>query len=486
MVYRTNNPLEFDEVDGIVVDERAPAPQIQGVGANVVIMACQLQRGPVKELTIINSLTQFQELFGKSNTYLGNIQLKNKKFPSGKLKIIRVEPTGAALATKTFDDGGGTPVDIIKFDAKYKGAYGNSIKVTIEDGSLSGKKYTISDTSSDAVLEDEEYDNIEVADIDSTTFADSKLVDVTVLATSAEPDDATATALASGSDGTLADTDYEDAIAVAAQEGSGNVLFLDQYNETRNAYLKTHAGLTQDKMVICSHEESTSVTTAISNVATLRDTAGRIIYAFNWVQTLVNGVKTYTSPASWYASILSQTHPKIDPAYAGNSEFLFGVTGLKLALTRGEFISLKDAGISAFENDKDIGFKVKSGIVTQIADSSKLTVLRRRMTDYLTDSIATFLKVYQNAVNSLENRNAVNGAIRNFVRTEEAEGNLPKDSEVSGGAAKLIDTDSLNTDLEIGLGKFYVLYKQRIYSSMRFIVLQAEIGETVVVTESEV
>jgi hypothetical protein len=46
---------------------------------------------------------------------------------------------------------------------------------------------------------------------------------------------------------------------------------------------------------------------------------------------------------------------------------LAGITGLKLALTRTNYINLKNAGICAFEQDDDLGgFKPKSGIVTQI------------------------------------------------------------------------------------------------------------------------
>ena len=84
-------------------------------------------------------------------------------------------------------------------------------------------------------------------------------------------------------------------------------------------------------------------------------------------------------------------------------------------------------------------------------------------------------------------RNAVNGAIRRFDNTysQGAQKILPSDNEVKTGKALLIDTESLNSDQSIGEGKFFIKLKRRIYSSMRFIVLVAEIGETVVVTEEE-
>lgn len=477
-IYRTNNPTEFDDVDGIIIDESAPAPNIAGVASNIAILVAQAQRGS-HELTEVGSIGELHELYGKSTTHGLNRELKNKKM--GRLRVIRVEPTGAVKAFKAFQS---TSVDRITFTAKWKGAYGNSIKVTIEAGSTSGKKYTVQDTSANAVLPVEVYDNIVITAIDATTFADSKLVDVTVNSTAAEPSNTAATALATGSDGTVADADYQAAIAKAEVENAGNFLFLDEYNSTRNDYLETHAALMQDKIVILAGPESQSVSAAITDVANYRDVDGRMIYAYPWVQTSIDGVLTMTCPASWYASVLSQTSPHIDPAFTKNTQFLGGITGLKLTPSRANYINLKDAGISAFEIDSDIGPKIKSGIVTQIIDSSKVTVLRRRMADFLTNSAGKFLKNYQNAPNSKTNRGLVKGAMLSFIQSLENDGILPRDSELKTGKAKLVDTESLNTDATVAAGFFKILWKQRIFSSMRYIVLQAEIGESVVVTEA--
>lgn len=480
-IFRTNNPLQYNEVDGIVIDEQAPSPNVQGVGTGVAILVGKFQRGETS-LTRVSGIKDFHQRYGKSS-FSGNKQLKNKKFAA--LKIARVVASDAVTASLTADDGSAT--DIIKFDAKYKGAYGNSISVTIEAGSISGKKYTIEDASpnSSEFFPPEIYDNLAIGDIDADTFADSKLVDVTVIATSAEPADLAKTSLTGGSEGTVSDTDYETAIKLAEAQDSGNILFLDEYNDVRNEYLKTHAGITQDKIALLAGEEGQSVADAIADVATLRDTDGRLIYAFNWVQTLIDGKQEYTSPASWYASILSQSAPFVDPAFVGNSQFLFGVTGLKQDLTRDDYIQLMEAGISAFEFDSDVGFKIKSGVVTQILNSSKVTVLRRRMVDYLTNSVGRFLKNYQNAVNRASERTAAKAAIQRFVQGQEELGILPSDSEVQSGLAKIIDIETENTDDTIAEGKFLIVYKQRIFSSMRFIVLKAEIGESVVVTEGE-
>lgn len=475
-IFRSTNPQDFDDVDGIIINESAPSPNIQGVNSNLCLLVGAFQRGP---LTIqdVGSIGELHEMYGKSD-FSGNVALKNKKF--GRLRVLRAAAAAAAKATKAFQS---STTDRITFTAKYVGAYGNSITVTIASGTVSGKKYTIHDGNTGAVLADEVYDNVAITDITSATFAASKLVDVTVNSTAAEPSNASATALATGADGSIADSDYDTAIDKCAVERACNILFLDVYNDTRNGYLKQHAADTTDKMVILAGAEGDSVSTAVTDVADYRDTDGRIIYAYPWVETSIDSVLTMTSPASWLASIMSQIAANVDPAYAKNVQYMAGATGLKLQLTRANYISLKEAGICAFEYDGDLGgYKPKSGVVTQISDSSKVMIFRRRMADFLTDSCALFLKNYQNAPNTRDNRDAVNAALRGFVKSLEDSKMLPSDSEVTSGKAKLIDTESLNTDSSIAAGFFKILWKQRIFSSMRYIVIQAEIGESVVVT----
>lgn len=478
-IYRSTDPTTWDDVDGIIINESAPAPNVAGVAANIGILVGQSERG-LDVLTEIGSIGQFFELFGKNDAFGINKSLKNKKF--GRLRVIRVVASGAVQAKEEFAS---SATDRIRFKAKQgKGAFGNAIQVKIEAGSSSGKKYTIKDTTPGSVMSQEVYDNVAIASLAANNvFASSLLIEAEVLSSAAEPDNAAFTALAGGSDGTVADSDYEAAIAKAGVEGAGNFLFLDEYNATRNGYLELHAADTQDKMVILCGLENDSVSTAIADVANYRDVDGRIIYAYPYIQTSINGSLVYQNPASWLASILTQTAPQIDPAFTRNAQFLVGITGLKQVLTRAQYINLKDAGICAFEYDQEIGFKVKSGIVTQIADSSKVTILRRRMADYLTNSVGKFLKNYQNAVNSKDNRSLVKGAIIGFVTSLQNDGILPKDSEVKSGKATLVDTESANTDASIAAGFFKIIWKQRIYSSMRYIILSAEIGESVVVTE---
>lgn len=485
-IYRTSDPTQFDDVDGIIVDESAPAPSIQGVPANVVALVGQFERGPVEVLTSVGSIGEFHEIFGKSSTFSGNKELKNKRF--GRLKVIRVAVTGAAKATLNLDDGAVT--DLLQLDALYEGAYGNSLSVVVSAGTVSGKKLTITDLGANAVLGAEVYDNLDMttqtAASISQLFKNSKLVKATFLSASAALADLSATPLAGGANGTVADTDYEAAIAIAEEERSCNALWSDKYNSVIKGYLKTHAASTRDKMVILSTDSvDDDADAALADVTTFRDTEGRIIYAWNALETTIDGIKEYTSPASWVASILSNTAPNIDPAFAGNVQYTQGASAIRHKISRAKYIELKEAGIAGFENDRDLGIKLKSGIVTQILSSSKVTILRRRMADWYSDSVALFLKNFQNAPNTQAQRNLVKGQILGWDNLQIAAGLLPGDDEVQDGKARVVDVDSLNTNDSIAAGYFKILAKRRIYSSMRFIVFQIEIGESVVVTESE-
>lgn len=478
-IYESSNPVDWGSLDGIYIDETAPPPSVTGVPTGVAILVGQFQRGS-DQLQSVGSTGQLYQLYGNNLTYKGNKALQNKKF--GLLKVIRVVASDAVAASATLP--GTSAVTIMTASALWKGVYGNNITVKIENGSIGGKKYTIHDGNANAAFPDEVYDNVSVATVVSSgVFANSNLVVMTVNSTASEPTNQAATALASGTDGTVANTDYQTAIAHSEIAGAGNILFLDDYNSTRSGYLKTSMANTTDKMAVIAGVAGDSVATAVTAVASDRDTDGRLIYAFPYVYTTIGGISTLVNAASFYAALLSQIAPNIDPAYAANTQYLSGIEALELQLTRADYIALAAAGISAFEMDADIGPKIKSGVVTQIANSSKIMVFRRRMADFIVQSLGKFLKNWQNAPNSQENRTNVAGSISAFNRLLETSSLVPKDSEVLTGKASIIDTKSLNTDDSVAAGYFKILYKRRIYSSMRFIVLQAEIGESVVVTE---
>lgn len=479
-VFRTTNPQEFTAVDGIVIAETAPAPGIRGIGTGTAILVGRFSKGPINELVEPGSQARLQEIFG--NTLSGYQALVNKRF--SRLKIIRVDGVDPVKASLTITNVG-QGMDVITFTAKEAGLDGNNIEVQSMLGDAGAGNTTYTVRRGDVVETYENVDDDSAKDAIEMRFAESVLVDVTSVNQQTPLHRDPFESLAGGADMMPTDDHYEAAIAVAAAEGAGNVLFIDEYNDSRNGYLKAHAAETQDKMVICAGLEDQTVEDAITKVADLRDTAGRIIYAYNWLRTSINGVNTFVSPASFMASIISQSSANVDPAYAQNSQFLYGVNGIKNEPSRADFIQLADNGIASFEFDSDIGYKIKSGVVTQTADTSKILILRRRMADFLTNSIGRFLKIYQNAPNTAGVREAAKSAILDFIRRQEDLGVLPNDDQVDDGRASIVDIATPNTNETIAAGEFFIDYRQRIFSSVRYIILRAEIGTSVVVTEGD-
>jgi fructose-specific component phosphotransferase system IIB-like protein len=372
-IFRTNDPTQYDDVDGVVIDERTPPANIRGVATNIVGMVLDIgTTGPENEIVEIGSSAELVEIFGA--TAKDHPDLKGKKF--GPLKIVK--PAKAAA----------TPTD----------------------------------------------------------------------------------------------AEYSAAIDVFSAPGSCNILICDSQTAAVKAYLKTHVEDTQDKIAIICGAVGDDKAAVITDVATYR--SDRLIYAFPYLK-VADG--SYVRPTGFYASVLAQIGPHIDPATVDAVPLLAGATGLKYpALSRADYISLMAAGVSSFELDSDFGIKIKSGITTQIADTAKVTVLRRRMADFLQDSAGRFLKTFQNKVNSRANRELAGAAIVGFVKNLQKDGVLPTDAELDGqGKVTLVDVKSANSPTSLAEGKFIIKWKQRIYSSMRYIVLVAEIGESVIVKDGE-
>ena len=51
-IFRSTDPTTWDDVDGIIINESAPAPNVAGVAANIGILVGKTERG-LDELTEI-------------------------------------------------------------------------------------------------------------------------------------------------------------------------------------------------------------------------------------------------------------------------------------------------------------------------------------------------------------------------------------------------------------------------------------------------
>ena len=117
---------------------------------------------------------------------------------------------------------------------------------------------------------------------------------------------------------------------------------------------------------------------------------------------------------------------------------------------------------------------------TPVTGSAQWSITRRRMSDFLIQSLSRFLKNYQNNPNSLLNRASIRAAIQAFDDGLVADRVLPT-AEDAGVPVLLIQTEGTTSPQEQAEGIQKIVYKRRIFAEMRFIVLETTIGESVTV-----
>jgi hypothetical protein len=100
-------------------------------------------RGPVVP-TLVTSWNDYTSKFGSWNTVRDNkLPLAVKLFfdnGGSACYVLRVVAGTTASATRTLNDGAGTPANIVTLTAANPGAWGNSIYVTVSSSAVSGRK----------------------------------------------------------------------------------------------------------------------------------------------------------------------------------------------------------------------------------------------------------------------------------------------------------------------------------------------------------
>lgn len=231
------------------------------------------------------------------------------------------------------------------------------------------------------------------------------------------------------------------------------------------------------------------------------DAAGRderIMYSWPGVQFLVQeavgipiktaiGTKTTDGMLDcrgdmWLASVMSVLAPERNPGQSGSpvSDILSAISGFQRgapALGMNEYILMKQNGICGLRNDRTSGFIFQSGITTSLVSGQK-NINRRRMADYIQDSIAaaTVDLVKQPLTKAL--KTSIVSEIDAFL------GGLlsPENPAAQRIDSYIIDQVSGNTQATAAASIFVVIYKVRTTPTANEIVFQSEIGEGVITT----
>jgi hypothetical protein len=189
-----------------------------------------------------------------------------------------------------------------------------------------------------------------------------------------------------------------------------------------------------------------------------------------------------TAAHMWLASVLSILPPERNPGQAGTpgSEVLSNVIAIQRGvsgLQQADYIQYRAKGIVALRNDRTAGFIFQSGVTTSLTSGQK-NINRRRMADYIEDSLAQRYVQFskQPLTNAL--KDTIVGETDAFLGGLLSVNNPPA-QRING---YIIDDKSGNTPNTEAQGIFVVIAKVRTTPTADFIVLQCEIGEAVKVT----
>jgi len=224
----------------------------------------------------------------------------------------------------------------------------------------------------------------------------------------------------------------------------------------------------------------------------------RVVFCYPNVKTYIPGIATrgtgggtgFTADGyvdvgfdGFVASICSQLPPEENPGQA--TSYLTEVGGIESAfasttLDINDYIAFKAAGIAAYRNDRSTGACVQSGVtsVDPLVYPNLVTIQRRRMADFIQDSLAIRLKSYSKKLSIQVRRKAILGEVRAFAGELLSKEN-PSQQRIAGYTVD----ETGNTTASIAAGLYYINAAFRILPSLLSITVGVTAGETVSVSE---
>jgi hypothetical protein len=300
-------------------------------------------------------------------------------------------------------------------------------------------------------------------------------------------------------------TAFDGLLSNSAPVSEVNVVFPARTSLTIRAKVKSHVlqasarsrgrmGLVRPDLTMQSL--TTAVGAADPGVGANR--AERIIYNWPGLQTFIpeavgfnlkcaDGLVRNTGlldlgSDGWMASILSNLPPERNPGQA--AEPVPTVMSTVLGLQRGaptldlpEYIVLRSQGVAAPRIDDSVGPIFQSGITTSLTSGEK-NILRRRMADFIQDSVGQRLKFFSKLPLTTAYKDSAVSEVDAFLAGLLSVDN-PAAQRIDGYT---VDDKSGNTAARLAKGIFVIIGRVKLIATGDFLVFQTEIGEGVVLT----
>jgi hypothetical protein len=203
-----------------------------------------------------------------------------------------------------------------------------------------------------------------------------------------------------------------------------------------------------------------------------RGTAGGVGFTADGIITV--------RPDGPLTTICAMLAPEENPGQAtGLIDDFFEVADDGEVLTIETYTAWKAAGICAPKVDFDTGPEYQSGVTSSL-ESGRTTIARRKMADFIQDSLVKIGKPFVKQLARQARRDKLRGRVDQFMGSLLSE----RDAELQRIAAFSVDDgpNAGNTADTLALGAYFIRTAVRTLSSLDSIVFQTEIGPNAVIT----
>lgn len=488
-VYFTTNPSEWTRLPGLYISERNPTAFIRGADLSTVAFATRTLRGPTTPQEI-TSVSRFLEVYGGRDYGDGGAlinqgwaALANKPF--GTIVVRRVAAAAAGLGTLNFLD---TATPVLQVDASSVGLWSVDVEAEVDDATDGdADHFNLIITYRGQTVT---YQNLDISatgvDNLAVTVGDDigRFVTLTKLA-DGRPDNSGPTPLAGGTEGALAVGDYTAGMNEIAVFPGVAVCLTPEGSPTPatfNGNLVTLAATVADRMFLTwSQVHSQSVATEITNIgAQITTRSDRIVWTYNSAYTVDPDTSTefQQGPHVWLASIMSQNDVDVHPGSIDAKRQTAGIKRMtNTSLSRGDLISLREAGISTLERVSDRRnrssmFLFRDAVTTDLTEG-KTEITRRRMADFLQLSASDRLRAFVKAKGTRVNRAMMASEVSTFSQ------GLMDDERIVENFS--IEQESVNTKAQRAKGLEKLLWSVELIKHMLYVVLETDIGTGVTI-----
>ncbi|EPZ47634.1 hypothetical protein [Alicyclobacillus acidoterrestris] len=394
-------------VDGVYNIDEQPPLQVQGISTGIWGIVGTFSKGPVNTPTHILSLDDLENIFGGADPsltgYIGALSAIGQG--ASEFQVVRIVGSGATAASVTINDSESTSSEVFTATYNSVGTGGNSATITVSSGTKTGTfKLTIEDGDTSEV-----WDNLATT---STVTGATLLSSITSqIVTFSQPETPNTnlpvngeyplSGGANGSTPTVSDYVGTTSPNTGLQALSGttpavNIVFLANIacsDSNTVSALETFCENNKCMAAICGAQGNT-ITQAITETANID--SDRLVYCWPWQQMYVDDLQqTLTvAPTGHWVGLVATLYPHQSPgnknlAYTSGPEFPVSSDDIQKAMDPSARVvpigvTIPRGGIGCFSGQT----------LSQNANPQLRPVYRRRMDDFIVESVETSLGQY--------------------------------------------------------------------------------------------